>query len=126
MKKIFVILLMLVYGVSSSGMTVNLHYCCGKLDNVSFSIKHKKGCAKAEGIKKSGCCNDKQFSAKLSIDQQSVVKWMPSNKDLIISPQYAAYNINFPEQVISVGKLARGAPTIHTVPLFIKNCVFRI
>jgi hypothetical protein len=127
MKKFLIILLMLVYGISSSGMTINLHYCCGKLDGISFLGKQDKGCEMGNHLKKSSCCNDKQISAKLNADQQSTAKWLQVYKQLIAAPVYStSYNL-FTNQIVTTNRLARGTPVpIFPVPIFIKNCVFRI
>ena len=128
MKKLFIILIMLVYGLSSSGMVISLHYCCGKLDDVSFSGKnHRSDCPMGSKIKKSSCCNDKQISTKLNADQQAAIKWIQLNKQTLSAPENPAFPVLFTGFIIAVDRLARGTPaTSSVVPLFIKNCVFRI
>jgi hypothetical protein len=127
MKKLFIIVLMLVYGLSSSGMTISLHYCCGKLDGVSFTGKQDKACKMGNHIKKSGCCNDKQISSSFYSDQQAATKWVQSTKQTIAAPVYQMVNTSFKGYIVSVDRLARGTPeSIPSIPLFIKNCVFRI
>ena len=127
MKKLFIILLMLTYGLSSSGMTISLHYCCGKLDSVSFTSKQEKTCKMGNHVKKSGCCNDKQISASVSSDQQGTTQWVQFAKQTIALPSYQPINTSFKSYVFSVNKLARGTPgVLPSIPLFIKNCVFRI
>ena len=119
---------MLMYGISSSGMTITLHYCCGKLDDISFSGVEKDRCPMGDHLKKSGCCNDKQVSAKLHAEQQAATKWVQSTQKQFIAQPYYPSAINvFTAQIIQVNRLARGTPIpISQVPLFIKNCVFRI
>ena len=127
MKKLFIIVLMLVYGLSSSGMTINLHYCCGKLDGVSFTGKKEKTCKMGNHIKKSGCCNDKQISAPLNFEQQAATKWVQSTKQTIAVPVHHVLNTSFKDYIVSTNRLARGTPEhLPSIPLFIKNCVFRI
>jgi hypothetical protein len=127
MKKVFIILLMLVYGLSSSGMTISLHYCCGKLDGISFSGKQGKSCDMGNHLKKSGCCDDKQISASITGEQQTASKWVQVNKQPVSIPNFPAVNSLFTDYIISVDRLARGVPVpISPVPLFIRNCVFRI
>ncbi|HEX8357070.1 MAG TPA: hypothetical protein VF610_06660 [Segetibacter sp.] len=127
MKKIFIIVLMLVYGVSSSGMTISLHYCCGKLDGVSFSGKKEKSCKMGTHFKMSGCCNDKQISASLYSEQQAADKWVQLNKQTIALPKYYIPLNSIKRNVVSVDRLARGTPEhFSSIPLFISLCVFRI
>jgi len=128
MKKLLIILLMLVYGVTSSGMTVTLHYCCGKLDDISFTGKQEKQCPMgSKHMKNSSCCKDTQLTAKLAADQQLAAKWIASAQSN--QAEFApAFSIDlFNRQVVTGHQLARGAPVPYsTVPLFIKHCVFRI
>ena len=127
MKKLFIIVLMMIYGLSSSGITISLHYCCGKLDGVSFSGKQERTCEMGNHFKKSGCCNDKQVSASFNSEQQAATKWVQSAKQTIAAPVYHVLNTSFKGYVVSVNRLARGTPKhLPPIPLFIKNCVFRI
>lgn len=69
MKKFFAAIVLLVYGLSSSGMTLHLRYCCGKLRNVQLSPVEKKPCV--PGMKHSiskPCCDEKEISLKLKGD----------------------------------------------------------
>jgi len=127
MKKLFIIVLMLVYGLSSSGMTISLHYCCGKLDGVSFTAEKANTCKMGNHVKKSGCCNDKQISSLVSSEQQTVTKWVQSIKQTVAAAVCHIANTSFKDYIVSVDRLARGTPEpIPLIPLFIKNCVFRI
>jgi hypothetical protein len=124
-KKLFIILIMLVYGVSSSGMSITLHYCCNKLDSVSFTA-HSKSCEMGDRSKKSSCCSDKQISTKAIADQEAA-KWVQSLNSTVAVPVSTPAFINFASCKVSVQRLARGTPfKISSVPIFIKNSVFRI
>ncbi|MDB5193849.1 MAG: hypothetical protein JWQ96_3412 [Segetibacter sp.] len=126
MKKIFIIVLMLVYGLSSSGMTISLHYCCGKLDGVSFTGKQKKTCKMGNHIEKMGCCNDQQISSSFNSEQQPVNVWH-SIKQTVAPPVFLVVNAANYTAIVSTTKLARGIPEyLLTIPLYIKHCVFRI
>jgi hypothetical protein len=78
-------------------------------------------------IKKSGCCNDKQISSTLSTQQQAISKWVQINKQALAAPARQLTNTLFTDYVVTNDWLARGTPVpISPVPIFIKNCVFRI
>jgi hypothetical protein len=78
-------------------------------------------------IKKSGCCNDKQISSTLSTEQQATAKWVQVTKQTLTAPVSQATNTLFTGYVVTKDRLARGTPVpISPVPIFIKNCVFRI
>lgn len=73
MKKLLAFILIMVYGLSSSGMTVHFHYCCGKLDKVSLEpVKGK--CESSSLVKPKKCCDSKQVELKLKGEQQQ--KWI--------------------------------------------------
>lgn len=65
MKKLLVSILVLLYGLSSSGMSVYVHYCCGKIDKVDFSADGKMSCPAGDHPPKKGCCDSKEFSLKI-------------------------------------------------------------
>jgi len=118
---------MLVYGLSSSGMTISLHYCCGKIDGVSFTGVHERSCEMGNDLKKSGCCNDKQISASISSEPQAVFEGVYVAKQPIAAPFYPYINTSFRGAIVSSDKLARGTPLSNSsVPLFIKHCAYRI
>jgi len=69
MKKLFAIMLLLVYGFSSTGMTLHLHYCCGKLDAIDLSPVKDEHCGGKHKLIKKSCCDEKQVSLKLKSEQ---------------------------------------------------------
>jgi hypothetical protein len=76
MRTSLIVLLSLMVFITSSGLTVNLHYCAGKLANVSLKEKHancmmsakKANChpstSKSAVAKKDTCCKNQQVKAK--------------------------------------------------------------
>jgi hypothetical protein len=128
MKKLFIILIMLVYGVTSSGMTITLHYCCGKLDDISLTGNAEKRCPMGgKHIKNTSCCKDTQLTAKLTTDQQTIAKWVQASHQGVVVPASSSFPLDYTAQYVSVNRLARGTPVpISSLPLFIKHCVFRI
>jgi hypothetical protein len=127
MKRILVILLMLAYSLSSSGVTISLHYCCGKLDNISFIKVSTRTCNMGSCLKKTGCCNDKQISAKVIQEQEQVIKSVLISKYSIVTPP-GSYHYSHPQDtLITSDRLARVTPLLlPSIPLFIRNCTFRI
>jgi hypothetical protein len=128
MKKLSIILIMLVYGLSSSGMSVNLHFCCGELDDISFSNQKEKSCRKDDdAFSKKRCCDNKHLEFKLKADQEPSAKWIQAYKQLT-SPAFTAISYRlWQPQHQPVNELATGPPlAVSTLPLFIKNQVFRI
>lgn len=68
MKKLIAIIVLLVYGFSSSGMTLHFHYCCGQLDKVDFSPAKFDNCGAATKVISKWCCNDQQVDLKIKTD----------------------------------------------------------
>jgi hypothetical protein len=118
---------MLTYSLSFLGMTVSLHYCCGKLAGISFSGKQENTCKMGSHSQECGCCNDKQVSASLVAEQQAANKWFHYAKQPITSSASQALNTSFKNYIVSFDRFAGGISAfIHSIPLFLKNCVFRI
>ena len=69
MKKGIVILLLLIYSVSTIGANINMHYCMNQFASWSFTSEKKEKCAKC-GMKNTGCCKDEKKQIKLTLDQQ--------------------------------------------------------
>ena len=126
MKKIVVIILLLVYGLSSSGATIHLHFCCGKLDDISFSSISPKSCSIKTSSSKD-CCNSKHVELKVKADQEPVIKWLAAFKAFTKFLYPANYMGLAPVVKISFNEFANGPPVeALTVPLFIQYCVYRI
>jgi len=69
MKKGVVILLLLIYSVSTIGATINMHYCMNQFAGWSLTSEKKEKCAKC-GMRNTGCCKDEKKQIKLTLDQQ--------------------------------------------------------
>jgi len=72
MKKLLITITALVYFAVSSGATVNLHYCMGKLMSWDLSAKSKGKCDSC-GMEKTGhkgCCHDEHKQLKVEKDQK--------------------------------------------------------
>ncbi len=72
MKKVAIIFLLVIYGFSSIGATVHLHYCMGKFVDWSLTEAKEDKCDKCgmKGKVKKGCCKDEHKHFKLKTDQQ--------------------------------------------------------
>jgi hypothetical protein len=126
MKKLLTLFVILVYGAASVGATLHLHYCCGKLEKITFSAAHNKACPKKDDAFKR-CCDSKQVDFKIKADHEPGAKWIYVNKDLTPPFHTAAYYLLTPTQKIPVNEYATGPPLASSpIPLFIKNCVYRI
>ncbi len=76
MKKFFTAILAVLYLGTSSGATIHMHYCMGKLADWSLSDSKSKACPKC-GMEKShksdnGCCKDEHRVLKNDSAQKMV------------------------------------------------------
>lgn len=76
MKKFITAILAVLYLGTSSGATVHMHYCMGKLADWGLGHKESKTCGNC-GMEKSnekdnGCCKDEHKFVKSSSDQKVV------------------------------------------------------
>jgi hypothetical protein len=123
-KKLFVILLAIIYGVSASGITLQLHYCCGKLKTVDLSLSAPKECGMEHKMGSKPCCE-----TKLVADNSDEHYYADHTAAPVFTPAEPArpYRLSsipaFPATA-SVVKTFPGSPP--SSPLFILNRVFRI
>lgn len=71
MKKFLAIALLLLYGAASSGATLQLHYCCGKLDKIALEPPREAYCGKDHTMGSKPCCDTKAVSLKIKAEQQA-------------------------------------------------------
>lgn len=132
MRKILVCILALLHLALASGATMHLHYCMGQL--VDTGLQHKAGnkCGKC-GMKKTaakdnGCCKDEHKFVQLAEAQKtaslqmvhvmelSAVAILPSPLEFHLLP--ATLNERFP--------ISHAPPLQGSLPIYLRNCVFRI
>lgn len=129
MKKFLVIILSLLYITASSGATMHLHYCMGKLIDWKLSKNTKGKCPKC-GMAKvphKGCCKDEHKQFK--VDDQKPVDNSLSLVHLTsvaVIPTFFDLNSVYVSSITEEHPLANAPPRTQGVPLFIRNCVFRI
>lgn len=116
---------MFVYGFSASGMTVQLHYCCGKLKNVDWAPIKRSGCGNEHKMGSKPCCETKQLVAN-TIDHFNFQKEAKSLK--VYEAAFICHYIDKKPKpannpmVVAIIQL----PPIDSSPLFLQHCVFRI
>lgn len=74
MKKFTVVILALLYITTSTGATLNMHYCMGKLADWDLGHNSSKNCGfcgmEKGNEKDNGCCKDEQKLIKNDTDQK--------------------------------------------------------
>jgi hypothetical protein len=128
MKKGLVLLLLIVYGFSALGATLNFQYCCGKLDKINSIPVKAKACCKAEmkkQMEENGCCNNKTFDLKIKDEQAAVPAYVFTADFSPATVQSKAYAIAIP------GRMRKIVPEVFAPPPHSNNllsfvCSFRI
>lgn len=138
MKKLLTTILALVYLATSTGATVHLHYCMGELFSWSLVDKDGPNCGECSTSKssmnghcivvKDGCCKDTQAHFQLDKDQKITesndafsaltVAALPMAVSTLPDSYVAAYIAGYPT--------TNAPPEPDKVPVFIRNCTFRI
>ncbi|MEJ7693543.1 hypothetical protein [Daejeonella sp.] len=130
MKKFIIILLATFYLGVSSGATVHLHYCMGKL--MDWSMNYKKAtkcgnCGMEKGDSKD-CCKDQQHKLELKESLKASAIVFHFNISAVEAP-LAAFIGQDKVYVdpVSTGNYPSKAPSrTPDTPVYLRNCSFRI
>jgi hypothetical protein len=71
-KKIFILVLAVMYMGLTSGVMVNIHYCMGQVAGVNYGHPEDEDCGKCGMEKQDGCCHTDQQFVKADGDHLSV------------------------------------------------------
>lgn len=128
MKKIFLILLVFLYIIPAIGVSVQAHYCGGKLASVSLTASKADSCACGSKQSKKKCCSNKTFSIKTKDSQQSPFELNPEFKAFkfqLLRTIKQKFNLQSARTVNSF-YINHHPPDVVKPPLFLLNRVFRI
>lgn len=127
MKKLAAILIALLYTAITSGFTVNLHYCMGKLAGVKLQAHADKHCDKCGRSGK--CCKDEIKFCKAEFSHEAAAK-----VQVITAP--VAMDLALPVIILPVPPVAASShftaydhhapPGRGLTPLYIQHCTYRI
>jgi len=118
---------MLVYGLTSSGMSVTVHYCCGKFDKIDLSPRAVDRCKQDKKISKKKCCDDRQVNFRIRTDQETNVKQATAFSAGIIEHPVVDLFISVASHTPgNLPEHATGPPLHPPLSLFIRNCSIRI
>lgn len=133
MKKVLATILSLIYLTATSGVVMNLHYCCDRLDKVGLSFTSKAlnsdvSCGMQSAYKGRNCCKNVHKQLKITKPQNtapdmsfsggySVAVVLPGTPR-IPSPYFSS---------VAKGNFSPHAPPFReTNPVYLKNCSFLI
>lgn len=132
MKRLLLTILALFYLGMSTGMTVHLHYCMGELVKFGLSAPEQSACPycgmKKKEESKKPCCKDDAAQAKVEQSPKADSQNYQFPLLMPIPADPMAWKI--PVAVWSVAShnahLPHTPPEKEPVPVFIRNCTYRI
>ena len=132
MKKVLLTVIAMFYLGISSGSTLHFHYCMGEL--VSWGLEKQSselcelcGMPKSHSKGKS-CCQDQQQETKVDQSQtasQNVYQFNPPFQAIIPAVFFLDYAVEVPVKITREA-LSNAPPDGEKVPVFLKNCTYRI
>lgn len=125
MKKFLVTILAVIYLATTTGATLHMHYCMGKI--FSVDMVKKDGCSKCGMQTNEGCCKDEFKVIKVNDNHQLTAN------EIHFAPSFAVltnqYNITEPvffDAATSSSTHNNSPPNSSGTSLCILNCVFRL
>jgi hypothetical protein len=122
MKKFLLGLFTIFYFGISTGATLQVHYCMGKMVNIDLVNRGTDSCHECRMKKmngKKGCCHDEQKVIKIAGDQNST----DAAYQIVHYEEFPSILVSSPiEDNTGTAALFRDSQ----VPIYIRNCFFRI
>lgn len=119
---------MLMYGVASIGATLNIHYCCGRIDKIALKAIADDRCPVKKAERKKGCCQNEQLQIKLSGLYQKTNEATYIAHVVEIAP--VAHTVEWSSPTIlniySTSFYRIIPPPLLSVPIQLVNCIFLI
>ena len=116
----------MVYGLSSTGMTVNFHYCCGKLKKVEFSSDQSDCGMKMKHSSGKKCCDNNLLDLKVKSDQKIVESAKLAFKATALPLLFSDFHIANPIESKYLTPSIFAPPPPFTNQLYILLCDYRI
>ncbi|WP_160711874.1 HYC_CC_PP family protein [Chitinophaga solisilvae] len=129
MKRFFAILFAVMYTLLTSGFTVNVHYCMGKLASVKLHSAPEDMCGKCgKPVKGKECCKNEIKFCKVTETHQAA-KAIQQSFTVVADMQLPVITLSTPAlsaQKILVGGYPHDPPEPLNTPIFLRNCTFLI
>lgn len=118
----------MVYGLSSTGMTLHFHYCCGKLDKIDFNAPTKDNFPLSSRFIQKNCCDSKTIEFKIKSEYKAEVQAAHTLKDFkpCVGFVYPVFEIPLFISYRPLHFSGVSPPLSASVPLYIFDCVYRI
>jgi hypothetical protein len=132
MKKVIVAILALLYLGTSTGATIHMHYCMGKLADWGLSHNDDKKCSKCGMLKlnkkDNGCCKDEDKFLKNDTDQKTTDLTIQQVQliSVALPAAFIEYIVVPFSSVTEENPISHAPPRNAGVAVYIRNCVFLI
>jgi len=133
MKRTLLILLAFVYLGFSQGPTVYLHYCMGELVQMGLEHPGESGACSFCGMNKEAsdreaCCQEDTKSIKVDNVQKIVKSEFQFEQAPVLLPRTLIEQFlqSTPQQGIQAVFSEKEQPPLQDIPVFIRNCTYRI
>lgn len=132
MKKFIVSILAVLYLVTSTGATIHMHYCMGKLADWNLGHQESKTCSKCgmdkDESKNNGCCKDEHRFLKDDSAQKITESNIQFTDIVILGTPPAFFQLTDFGFVSITDKKpnCNAPPRKQDCPIYILNCVFLI
>lgn len=128
MKKSAVILLILIYSLSSFGVALKEFYCCGQLRSITVTLADVERNDSEKKDKKGGCCNTEFQSFK--VKDNHVASGHITTPPVLYSDLHTNF-LSFQGVILPLDNEKTTdvsyPPPLHPgISIYISNCVFRI
>ncbi len=127
MKKLFALILAIIYLTASSGVVLNVHYCMGKLSSVS--VQNLKGdlCKCGMKAEKGTCCHSELKVVKLNnVHKETVANFSFNIPAAVISNPVSLIDISKTYSSDIPSSFTNGPPLKLSSKIYLQNQVFRI
>lgn len=130
MKKCLVTIIAVLYLTVSTGATIHMHYCMGKM--VAWGLwrtQDKDACVTCNMDKKKGCCEDKKQRVKIESNHNLQSLAFYHFKAIADLPQHnwtALTVIKHVSPIIINFPITNSPPGLNKTAIHISNCVFLI
>lgn len=132
MKRVLLIILAVFYLSVANGATVYFYYCMGELVHIGMNDQEKSACGTCgmpqKHEKKEPCCKKDSKEIKVDISQkapQASFQFQPLHV-ILFSHVKAEQGLIIIPAKLDKAALSNAPPGEQQVPVFIRNCTYRI
>lgn len=129
MKKLLVLILTITYFASTSGATVYMHFCMGKMVEWNMAGQEKEKCPRC-GMDKSNkakdCCNDEYKQYKVTADQNITESVFHSMQVVALTSSFIEIPATAFSSITEENPTGNAPPRSCSIPIYKRNCVFLI